>query len=53
MASRLLVKALAEGCGLAEQINELDIRLEPSAQETAASAGPTESIQVSNDSLFL
>ena len=53
VASRLLVKALAEGCGLPEQINELDLRLQPSAPEAASSAGPTERIQVDYERLRL
>ena len=53
VASRLLIKALAEGCGLKKQLNGLDLRLQPSAAEIAPSIGPTEVIQVDTVGLHL
>ena len=46
VASRLLVKAVADGCGLKRHSSCLDLRLGPSAAELEPSRGPTESIQV-------
>ena len=45
VASRLMLRALAEGCGLQHQA-KLDLQLLPSANGTAPSDGPTEVVQV-------
>jgi len=51
VASRLVIKALAVGCGLEQQVSELDLRLQPSAAEVAPSMGPTEAVQETQQSI--
>ena len=53
VASRLLVKALAEGCGLGKHIQALDLNLKPEDSHALPSSATTEVVQVYGSSQSL